>query len=166
MWVLLIPVIAVEAVYARRRLQLRWRPACVLAGAANLASTLIGVPIAWGAMYVLEMVLAIPLGLSGWELPPAVAHFLFPTLGAAWLGGERMPAWYVPVAAAALCVPCFFASVRVETKVAHVLLPESVDEHAAAWAWGANRLTYGPIIGALLVVALFVAIFPSSSGRP
>ena len=43
-------------------------------------------------------------------------------------------------------------SVRIETKIAKFLLPEGIDQRAAEWNWGASRLTYWPIVGALLLV--------------
>ena len=51
----LIPVIIVEALLIRRWVQLSYRDAFIGVTKANLLSTLAGFPLAWLAMFVIEM---------------------------------------------------------------------------------------------------------------
>ena len=68
--------------------------------------------------------------------------------------------WLQPLISAGLCVPLLFASVWIEKMVAlrfSGLTPESV----RSWAWRANLLFYGLLVGGLLVMALIQGLHRS-----
>lgn len=137
-WILLLPVIGLEALVARRVLGADWRSSLRVAGLGNLVSTMVGIPLAWGAVLLLGSVLRpivslLPLDLARWAMVP---------FHAAWIPPFRdLQPWWVPAAGALLCVPFFFASVWIECKVAQRW--SSFERSALArWAWRANALTY------------------------
>ena len=54
-WLALIPIIVLEAWFARRDLKITWKIALLTTSVANSISTLLGIPIAWIAWTVLEL---------------------------------------------------------------------------------------------------------------
>src|SRR5881628_2086955 len=80
-WVLLIPIIFVEAEIARSMLVLPYGRAFEVAGLANLASTFLGIPLTWGALVLVEIL----TGLIAWGLHP---------LGVATPGEASSSAWW------------------------------------------------------------------------
>lgn len=149
-WVLLVPVVVVEALVARWVLRLPWGRSALLAGAANLVSTAIAVPLSW-LLPFLPFFLA---GSLAHELWPALTRFFVKLLYPFWLppmaDSQR---WLIPLCAAFLCVPAFFASVWIERWVADRLLRETAAELRGRWAWRANIVSYAAIVIGLLVVA-------------
>ncbi len=82
-WIALLPVVAIEALIARRLLGLPTLEAFALSGKANVVSTLIGIPIAWVALVALEMVMG--FAVSPFELDaPIGTVVLFPFMSA-WI---------------------------------------------------------------------------------
>jgi hypothetical protein len=156
MLVALVPVIAIEALYARRALRLSQRQAFTSFGVANLVSTLIGIPLAWGALVLLQM--ATGAGHPGIETP--WHRFLAVTWEGAWLvpyrGYEHELYWMVPAATLFLLVPFFFASWWVEYLiVARLLRPLDRSEVRRA-TFRANLLSYG-LLTLIALVRLVIA---------
>jgi hypothetical protein len=92
MLALLLPIVAVEAWLCRKWLGLDTWAAIKANAAANAASTLIGVPLAWGVMLVLELIIGWGISRSpGVErtldkVPSPVGDVLGVLLSSAWLG--------------------------------------------------------------------------------
>jgi hypothetical protein len=117
----LVPVILIEAYIFKRRgfpfgWSLKWN------AIANIASTLIGIPLAWIAYLAVEMGAA--YSLAAWQ--PKIPWLEGDTLAgkivgviltAPWLPpwGDQWPSWIVPAAFLILLVPFFFVSWRFET---------------------------------------------------
>src|SRR5260370_1208577 len=57
-WILLVPIVLVEAVIARRILALPPARCLKISFVANLVSTMVGIPLAWLAALLLELLLA------------------------------------------------------------------------------------------------------------
>src|ERR1700684_3140249 len=87
MGILLIPIILVEAFLCKRWLGLTAWEAMKLNAASNLASTLIGVPLAWGIMFGIEFLAFSAIehsnAIQNWNSPIVSVVWLF--LGSAWL---------------------------------------------------------------------------------
>jgi hypothetical protein len=125
-WILmacaLVPVIVLETLVVSRAVPLR--PGRAVGGvvAANIASTLVGVPLAWVAALAIEFAVALPVDIAAmrWHWPSdspflTAINFVF---GAAWLGPlGKNSVWVIYFAAAVLLIPCFFASVLIERRV-------------------------------------------------
>jgi len=118
------PVVGLEAILIHRWLNLSYRKTIGPVALANLASTLLGVPLAWGIALSIEFVLMMPLAVAanhwhwtGFENSPwgLITQCI---LGMAWLGPiEGQVAWMIPLAAACLLVPSFFISVWIECRI-------------------------------------------------
>ena len=112
----LIPVIAVEIWIAKPLLGTSYRRTTWIVSVANVASTIIGVPAAWVAMFALEFL----GGEIVFKLTPARStdgpemNAVFLLLGSAWLGPGSNLYWAVPLAALILLIPTFFASWYIE----------------------------------------------------
>ena len=112
-WLLLLVIVPVEGYFARRILSLDWRAALGLSLRANLVSTLVGIPLTWFVLLLVEFgtgyaVYLLKVDEAG--VPSAVQRAVAITVLAPWLGpGDGLSAWIVPAAAAYLCIPFFFA---------------------------------------------------------
>lgn len=157
-WLLLVPIILIEALVAQRVLKVPWRPALRLSAKANLISTLAGIPATWLALLAVQMLATgvLVLGSNIWGLgnePPWVLVLLAPVT-AAWIGPDQ--SWEVAAAAMWLCGAFFLISVWLERWV----LKRNSDLSSIAirrWSWEANILTYSMIeilLGGLLVWTL------------
>ena len=86
----LIPVIIIEALLIRRWVSLSYRDAFVGITKANFVSTLVGVPVAWLAMFLLELVIMLPLAIAAdkfhWKMDSPVFEIMGFFLSVAWLG--------------------------------------------------------------------------------
>lgn len=158
-WLAFPAIVLLEAIVAKRVLELPTKDSLLLALSANAWSTLLGIPLAWLACLFVEIVAGIFFGVTGLH-PKGLGELIAAPFFAAWLppfgGAEK--AWWVYAAAALLCVPSFLASVYIETNVASRRVPE---ESARRWAWRANALTYG--LGVLTLVA--AAVLSASPSR-
>ena len=154
-WLLFVPVVIVEAAVARRLLTLTWRKAGALSLVANAWSTIVGIPVTWLALLLVEFLVSLGLwhadhaahSLPRWVALPFIAPWFLPTPNG----------WDVFAAAAVLCVPFYFASVRIEAWSARHRVSRG---GALRWARVANLFTYVPIALALVASAV-VAWFRS-----
>lgn len=153
MVVLLIPVIVIEGFLCKKWLGLNTWQAIKTNAVSNLASTIIGIPVAWAVMLAIEFGAIGIVGesntLQNWHSPIAIViSFLF---GSAWLNpdlGER--AWVIPAATLILLIPFFFASYWIEYLVVRKMVGTSEGApsnlgHARVRAAvrNANLVTYG-----------------------
>ncbi len=145
----LLPVIAIEIWVVRKRLPLTMPQALWGIGAANIVSTLIGVPLASGLMLVLEFTTA---GGAAYGLD---RPFQSVVLQAAWLVPyEEDLNWLIPAALIVLVLPTCAISVVIENEVLKrcwPTLPIRQVKEAGVWA---NVASYA----ALIVLALGVCL--------
>lgn len=144
----LIPVIIVEALLIRRWLQLSCRDAFIGVTKANLLSTLAGFPLAWLAMFAIEMAVMLPLGLAAdkwhWHFFDSpffqVVGFV---IGMAWVGpADDGGFWIVPLAAALLLIPSFYISVWLESKICRRTWPDIDSAVVRRGVFRANLASY------------------------
>jgi hypothetical protein len=142
----LIPVIGIEALVMRRRLGLPNTRAFAGATKANLVSTLVGVPLAWGVMLAVEVITLYPLSCAAeqwhWRGEAPVFYLLF-VLGMAWIGPPSTSAWPIALAAALLLIPTFFVSFRLERPFYRRSYPELSRTVVDRSVWTANLWSYG-----------------------
>ena len=149
-WLLLLPIVIVEALVAQALLDLEPRQSLVVAAKANVASTLIGIPLTWLLLLLVELLLS--KGLA-YGLGTPTDKLLAFTLQAPWLiPYEGSLHWLVPAAAIVLCVPFFIVSVFTERAVVRRLLPQASPSAVTHWSWRANLITYGFVLCALAVI--------------
>ena len=112
----LVPVVLIEVAVVRKSVAVPYRTALLDVGLANVGSTLLGVPLAWGVMLAIEIVAA--LATQGGVQPDAsspVTMLAALVLQVAWLGPyEDHIRWMIPAAATVLLIPSFLVSVPIE----------------------------------------------------
>lgn len=119
MLVALIPVILVEVLLIRLWLSLSYREAFIGIAKANVLSTAIGIPLAWGIMLVIELITVL-LRVSvddylPWKLKGPLFEIVFFIFSIAWpLPTTETARGGIAIAAALLLIPCFYASVWIE----------------------------------------------------
>ena len=139
----LLPVIAIEAEVIRRRLSLTHGKAFAGAARANLISTLIGVPVAWAIMLLIEIVVGVPLGYAAFKWHWQVDSPLFYLVFAAWAGPPIYSWWPIALSAAVLLIPTFFVSVRFERRSYRRSYPQNDPSAVDHSVWLANLCSYG-----------------------
>ncbi|HUO60690.1 MAG TPA: hypothetical protein VMU24_08475 [Candidatus Acidoferrales bacterium] len=116
--VLLIPIIIIEAAVIQRRLQYdEFWPVLRASAAANVVSTILGIPLTW-VLYLLPF---------GFNVQNRVADAVLDTVIWPWAAPSALTrAWAVPLADVVflvLLVPYYFVSVWSESKVMERMLP-------------------------------------------
>jgi hypothetical protein len=157
-WLLLIPVVFLEAWVATRVLAVQYREGVRLATAANLFSTILGIPVTWVILLVLGGLLGPALGT---DPHGQMARAAASVLSCPWVFPDDpdrgWQGWMVIVAAMILCMPFCLMSVAVEASVVRKGVSLALLPGVRRWAWQANLLSYGLIevwLGVLLVLAL------------
>ena len=114
MLVALVPIIVVEGVILGKRLGLRFAQIVWPSALANIVSTIVGMPITWGILFVFEAVTSGP----GSRLPWTIQKILYATIWSAWLPPEGPSLYWIgPAATLSLMVPFFLASWLLESEV-------------------------------------------------
>lgn len=112
----LVPVVAIEAVYLRMRLQTHWWPTIKAASVVNAVTLVLGYPLAWVVSFLVELLLVLVVFLmekAGLRHVFGDRIFWIGSLSPAWLGPvDRL--WPIVVAFAVLLVPAFLLSGYVE----------------------------------------------------
>jgi hypothetical protein len=150
--VLFVPIVVVEGLLARRLLGIPTVEALKLSLRVNAFSTIVGVPVTWIALVLLEGLVGSLLdaaGASSRGVPAMIAAPFF----AAWPPATK--AWHVYAAGAVLCVPFGAASAWLEARAVPDEIPRP---DARRWARWANLATYGPAFVVLVAVAIASAL--------
>ncbi len=151
-WLLLLPVIGIEALIGMRLCGLRASVALRAAGIANLVSTVFGVPLAWSLVAGVELrALA-----RSWNVrDPSCA--LQATAQALWiLPPLHACVWVFPVAAAIAAAAFFALSVAIEGVMLRWLAPRVAARDRWRWAFVGNAASYG-----LLLLSLWLFQLPA-----
>jgi len=131
-WFALVPIIFIESGYGARRYNLSFRRAFLAQATANCLSTVIGIPITWFVIVLLQFV-TIPSGA-----------------GPAWLLPD--PGWWTVAAAiAVLTVVFYFMSVATEGFVVARFFREVPRKTIRHWVIQANAITYTLLLALILV---------------
>ncbi len=109
MIVALLPIVGLEAAILAKKLKLRFWPTAGWTGLSNILSTIIGIPLTWGALAAIQMITG--GGRAYDRLDTFRGRFLAVTWQAPWLiPYESELHWMVPAASLVLLVPFFFVS--------------------------------------------------------
>lgn len=112
MAVALLPIVLIESTVVRKPMEIPVRRAFWDVGLANVCTTLLGVPLAWGVMLGLHL---LTTGGSALGIDSPAKMLAAVTLQAAWLPPyEDHLSWMIPAAATVLLFPSFVASVFIE----------------------------------------------------
>ena len=133
-------VIAIEMLLAKLRYQIPFGANLKGVTLSNLASTVIGIPLAWLTMLALN-ILTTGTGAMGLNTPMRLFQSL--VLQSSWLVPyrEQLP-WMIPAATLVLLVPYFFASVYSERIALRFLWADIPRETIRGFTWLGNLITY------------------------
>jgi hypothetical protein len=152
MAIALVPVILVESYVLFKQLSIAGRSALKASSFANLASTVIGIPLTWIALVALQLVTG---GGNAYGLDTAPRRLLAVTWQAPWLipYGKNLR-WMIPSATLTLLVPFFFVSWWIEYHVVRRTLKSTDRARVLIAVRNANLMSYGLL--AITVIALFL----------
>lgn len=141
-WLALLPIILIESGYGARRYHLSFRRAFLAQATANCLSTVVGIPLTWIVLVLIQYV----------TLPGGV--------GPAWLLPEASR-WTIAAAIAVLTVVFYFMSVATEGFVVARFFREVPRTTIRRWMIQANGITY-----ALLMALIFAGLLAPKVSRP
>jgi hypothetical protein len=166
----LVPVILLEALVIRRSLALSFGSAFIGVGRANVYSTVVGVPLAWGLMFVVQLALSLlllPLALAQhkWHwtvLDSPVFQAVGFLISLAWeIPVKHQLYWIVPTAATLLLIPCFFVSVRLERRSCLRSWPNADPAAVKQGVFIANVWSYGLLFAITCAWVFYQLLHPS-----
>ncbi|PWK52903.1 hypothetical protein [Pleionea mediterranea] len=103
----LVPIIAIEATYISKSLELSLGQSLKTVSISNVVSTIIGVPLNWFLLVLVQMVTG---GGSAYGTDSFMGKVLAVTWQAPWLiPYEKDLNWMIPIADLVLLIPFFFA---------------------------------------------------------
>ena len=136
----IIPIVIIEAIYLGKTLELASESAIKTATISNLVSTLVGVPLTWFLLVLIQMLAG---GGGAFGLDTTLGKVLSVTLQAAWLiPYESDLHWMIPVAGLVLLIPFFFVSWWSEYLVSRKILNNYPAQRVKSEVRNANILTY------------------------
>jgi hypothetical protein len=147
-WVLLFPIILLEAAIGAWRWRMPMRRALAAQAVANSVSTLAGLPVAWIVLALIEFTCCgTARGLTTvWQRAYAV------TAQAPWLiPYEDDMRWMVPVASVVLCIVFGAMSIALEYPIVRRMTPTELRPHVWRWVVWSNVASYS-----LLLVFIFI----------
>jgi len=138
-WLGLIPIIAIEAALGVWRFGVPPRRAFLAQAVANCLSTLVGLPLTWMVLALIEMFFfGSAIGLNS-----PVRRVYAVTVQSPWLiPYERDLWWMIPASAIVLTVPFYAMSVLVEYRVVRRLVPDLPQPVVRSWVVRANVVSY------------------------
>jgi hypothetical protein len=139
-WLALVPIIVIEAGVGIWRFKVAPKQAFIVQTIANCASTILGLPITWLALALVEF--ACCSSAAGLDSP---AHRVYAvTVQSPWLIPYESDLWWmIPASVAALTVPFYFMSVVIEYGAIRLLARQLEPRIARSWALQANLFSYG-----------------------
>lgn len=163
MIIALIPIIALESYCLRTMLKLPFAKSLKLMTIANLESTIIGVPLTWVALLLIEFVVIFTGGYifkSVTELPEALSYIFIITLGAPWIApfSESQAYWLIPAASFFLLIPFYFVTWYVEYRCLKKRIKKSKPPTLKRVVRNINLISYG-LLGVIVLVWLLSSIF-------
>ena len=109
-----IPIVAIESWYLHKYLKVPFSRCLKVMTIANLESTIIGIPLAWLGMLLVEMAVAVIFMMMPDSITRAnnvFAAAFASIVGAAWLApDEKYSYWAVPLACLVLLIPFYFVT--------------------------------------------------------
>lgn len=139
------PVVFLESYVLNKNLALGYKKSFVVSIQANIISTIIGLPLAWVACLIMEILLMLFfVKVAGAEsyptdlfkaLPESISNILDVIMTFPWLGpGPGDGHWVIPFATSIMLIPCFFVSYWMELFY--------IDKVMAAWPTGCRPRSY------------------------
>lgn len=136
----LIPIVIVETVVLVSRLRSSVAKTAALTAAANVLTTIVGVPATWALLALLQMVTG---GGSAYGIDTPLQKMLAVTWQAPWLiPYEADLGWMIPAAMLVLLVPFFFASWAIEAAIVSLRFRPFWGPSIRAAVWRANVVSY------------------------
>ena len=155
MVVALIPVILIEAVVIWRRESISFKRSLGGSAAANAVSTLAGVPLSWGLMFLVLMASSLIDANFSLDMNSPAIMIAYVILNAAWLAPlEQHLSWMAPMALAILMIPSYFMSVWIEYLVCKWIWKDVDTESLWTTMRTMNGVTYAILILVCIVLML------------
>lgn len=151
MLIALVPVTAIEAWVLVKRLAISASEAGWISFLANLASTIVGVPVTWLLLLIAGTIARCALQP---DLQKLRGRFLTAVLEAPWFPPRngRDTRWMIPAGCLVLMLPYFIASCAIEDTITYAMLAGHAEDMVRGAVIQGNAVTYGLLSVMLLYV--------------
>jgi hypothetical protein len=154
-WLLLLPIVGIETLVGMRRFGLPGPRALAAEAAANVFSTILGVPIVWSLAAGLELRL-----FSGTWRARGANCLVQATAQALWiLPPVRKCSWVFPIAACIAGLTFFLLSVLAEYLVLRLFFPSTPLAVVRQWALLSNAASYAFLAAFIVLLGVFPTTF-------
>ncbi len=137
----LLPIIMVESFVIQRSLKAPFKKVIVSNGIANVASTLIGTPLAWGILLGFQLITTGGGCGPGFETVPD--SMITAVVGSAWIcPWAEQEKWLIPIAFINCMIVAFFISVYIEYLVMRKTLKGHEDNVVKKVTYKSNLVSY------------------------
>lgn len=152
-WVLLVPIVIIESMVAKRIFNTTFLSGLKIAGLANTVSTLVGIPFTWLILFVLQNISG---ATKAWGIDTFVQKLLAVTVQSPWLiPYPNAPNWFLPAAATSLCLCFYVMSIILEVFVVKLYARGALESRAIVkWSMLANTASYSCVFLALVAMVL------------
>ncbi len=152
----LVPIVIIESIIVAHRLQLRIREVISSVSVANIVSTLVGIPVTWFLLTILEFAAGDLLGgVSSGEF---FSGLMSVTVGAAWIvPGQKNEEWIVLGSMLFLLIPYGLASWTIEYFVVRSMLNADSRTEMRRSVGYANLASYC-LLAITVIVFFFVGL--------
>ena len=151
-WLLLIPVIFIEAVVCAKQLNISTYRALRATTLGNIASTAIGIPLTWVALVAIQMVIALSLHKVDVSPSSSPLRYALLPISSAWIGGYLGKEIYF--AFLFLCIPFCVVSIWIENKIFRKIDRDLDPSKVRVSVIRANIMTYTALLTALIIKRL------------
>ena len=151
-WVMLIPVIFIEAVVCAKRLNISIYRSLRATTLGNIASTLIGIPLTWVALVAIQIATSFIFYQAGVSTSSTPLRYLLLPIHSAWIGGYLGTEIYF--AFLFLCIPFCIVSIWIENKIFRRMAPDLDPSRIRSSVIRANVVTYTALLTALVIKRL------------
>jgi hypothetical protein len=151
----LVPIVIIESIIVAHRLQINFRDAITSQAVANLVSTLIGIPLTWFLLTIIEFMAGNVLGNV--SIGAFWSGMTSMTVGAAWIvPGQKNEEWIILGAMLFLLIPYGLASWMIEYFIVRSWTGHLPAEKLRSAVGLANLASY-----CLLAISVLVIFFVS-----
>ena len=151
-WLLLIPVIFIEAVICAKQLNISTYRALRATTLGNIASTAIGIPLTWVALVAIQIAIALTLQQVGVSPSSTPLRYALLPVNSAWIGGYLGKEIYF--AFFFLCIPFCVVSIWIENKIFRRMALDLDSSKIRTSVVRANVITYTALLTALIIKRL------------
>jgi hypothetical protein len=151
-WLMLIPVIFIEAVVCAKQLNISIYKSVRATAVGNIASTMIGIPLTWGFLVAIQVAMELAFRQVGISLNATPLEYALMPINSAWIGGYWNKEIYFSFLF--LCIPFCMVSIWIEHRIFRRIARDIDRSRIRSTVIRANVITYTALLAVLVIERL------------